>query len=523
VDHGKTTLLDTLRKTSVAAGEAGGITQHIGAFDVLLPSGKRITFLDTPGHAAFSAMRARGARVTDIVVLVVAADDGVMPQTIEALKYAKEAGVEIIVAVNKCDKPGATPSKVKENLIRYDLLVEDYGGEVPAVEVSGLTGLGLDKLEETIIAVSEMADIRGDATGPVEATVIESRVVKGKGNVTTMLVTRGTLQAGQVLVAGTTWCKVRTLSDDKGKTLKAAGPSVPVEISGWKDLPSAGDFALQAENENHAKDVITSRIENEKQKESMKSIEEMNKKRIKARELEEATREAAKKSTHSGDISISQETGNSAIELPVILKCDVHGSVEALMGAIAGFPKHEVNVNIIYSGVGQVTDSDVERAYAGKAQIIAFNVSIDKKVKNLAESRKVTINNYEIIYKLLDDLQEKMLDLLPKEEVLVVTGEANVLQMFELHSKSKERERIAGCRVMSGKITKNDMIRIVRNEEIIFEGKLKTFKHHKKDITEASKGLECGMEFDSFNGAEAGDRVHCYRIDKFRRAKLNYR
>ncbi|KAJ3234402.1 hypothetical protein HDU81_001441 [Chytriomyces hyalinus] len=516
VDHGKTTLLDTLRKTSVAAGEAGGITQHIGAFFVTLPSGKKITFLDTPGHAAFSAMRERGARVTDIVVLVVAADDGVMPQTIEALKFAQEAGVQIVVAVNKCDKHGATPSKVKENLIRYGLLVEDYGGEVPAVEVSGLTGLGLDQLEETIVAVSEMADIRGDATGPVEATVIESRVVKGKGNVTTMLITRGTLKSGQILVAGTSWCKVRTLTDERGKAIKEAGPSSPVEISGWKELPDAGDFTLEAESENQAKEVIASRIEDKKRQDSMKSIEEMNAIRLKARAIDQA------KASGQVDEEAPVVEESTAIPFPIVLKTDVHGSSEALEGALEGFPKHEIRIDIISTGVGQVTDSDVELAYAANARIIAFNVPVDKKVMTLAQKRKVPIDSYNIIYKLMDDLQEKLLDTLPKEEFTIVLGEADVLQMFELNSKSKEPERIAGCRIMSGKVLRNESIRVIREEQVVFEGKLKAFKHHKKDIMEASKGLECGMSFDGFNEALAGDRVVCYRIDKKRRTKLNY-
>ncbi|KAJ3026354.1 UNVERIFIED_CONTAM: hypothetical protein HDU68_005799 [Siphonaria sp. JEL0065] len=524
VDHGKTTLLDTLRKTSVAAGEAGGITQHIGAFNVTLPSGKKITFLDTPGHAAFSAMRERGAKVTDIVVLVVAADDGVMPQTIEALKFAQEAGVQIVVAVNKCDKPGATPSKVKENLIRYGLLVEDYGGEVPSVEVSGLTGLGLDVLEETIVALSEMADIRGDATGPVEATVIESRVAKGKGNVTTMLVTRGTLKAGQILVAGTSWCKVRTLCDERGKPVKEAGPSCPVEISGWKDLPNAGDFALEAQNENHAKEVIGSRIENEKRVESMKSIEKMNEVRVKARLLEEAAK--AKQTTQEDadqDSGIStEEVAPTAVSLPIVLKCDVHGSSEALIGAISGYPTHEVHVNIISSSVGPVTDSDVELAYAANGRIIAFNVPTDKKVATLANTRKVPIDSYQVIYKLMDDLQERMLDVLPKEEITVTLGEADVLQVFELNTKSKEQERIAGCRIMAGKVMKNEKVKVLRVGEVVFDGRLKAFKHHKKDIPEASKGLECGMAFEGFNDLSVGDRVACYRIDKKRRTKLNY-
>ncbi|KAJ3344651.1 hypothetical protein HDU83_004981 [Entophlyctis luteolus] len=516
VDHGKTTLLDTLRKTSVAAGEAGGITQHIGAFNVTLASGKRITFLDTPGHAAFSAMRSRGARVTDIVVLVVAADDGVMPQTVEALKFAKEAGVQIIVAINKCDKPGANPSKVKENLIRYDVLVEDYGGEIPSVEVSGLTGLGLDQLEETIIAVSEMAELRGDSAGRVEATIIESRMVKGKGNVTTVLVSRGTLRSGQILVAGTTWCRVRALSDENGRAVREVGPSCPVEVSGWKDLPDAGELVLEAESEGHAKEVISSRAETRKRQELIKSIEEMNLTRMKARAFEES------KSTDSSEKEES-EPENSAISLPVILKGDVHGSVEAVLGVIEGLPNHEVCVKVIASGVGQVTDSDVERAYAANARIIAFNVPSDKKVATLAQNRKVPIDSYQIIYNLIDDLQERMLDYLPKEEVTTVIGEADVLQIFELHTKSKEPERVAGCRIMSGKVVRNEKVRLIRNDQVLFVGQLKTFRHFKKDITEASKSQECGMSFDGFNTPLEGDRVQCFSVQLVRREKLSYK
>nr|KAJ3422964.1 hypothetical protein HK105_005313 [Polyrhizophydium stewartii] len=313
VDHGKTTLLDSLRKTSVAAGEAGGITQHIGAFSVLLPSGKRITFLDTPGHAAFSAMRARGAQVTDIVVLVVAADDGVMPQTVEAIKHSLAANVPIIVAINKCDKPGINLKKAKEGLIRYDIIPEDFGGDVPTVAVSGLTGKGLDELEETILTVSEVLDLRGDAEGPCEATIIESKLSRERGNVATVLVQRGTLRPGDVLVSGTTWCKARRLLDENGKELLEAGPSMPIEVMGWKELPAAGDLVLQAESENQAKRVVQDRIRRDEQLRSVKMIEESNERRSKEKQ--------ERADMLSGEASKPRETDDSnERELRLIIK-----------------------------------------------------------------------------------------------------------------------------------------------------------------------------------------------------------
>ncbi|KAJ3411829.1 hypothetical protein HDV05_001671 [Chytridiales sp. JEL 0842] len=509
VDHGKTTLLDSLRKTSVAASEAGGITQHIGAFSVLLPSKQRITFLDTPGHAAFTAMRARGAQVTDIVVLVVAADDGVMPQTIEAIKHAKEAGVQMVVAINKCDKPGAKPSKVKEDLLRYEVVLEEYGGDIPAVEVSGLTGKGLDTLEETIVMCAELEDIRGDTEGPVEASVIESKVAKGKGPVATLLISRGTLKPGDIIVAGTAWCKVRIMSDENGKPVKSAGPSTPVEVSGWKELPQAGDAALQAESEELAKTVIEARIENMKRAETLKAIEMLNETRIKERLARQ-----------NKEMEPTEKDGDDKKVLHLILKGDVNGSMEALCDSIAGLPNHEVVCNIVYSAVGAVTDSDIELAAATNAKILTFNINTDKKTLALAKTKKVDIHEHRIIYTLLDEVKEHMAELLPPDEIVEVQGEAEVLQIFQINVKGKQFDTIAGCRIQTGKLHKSMKFRVVRDNEIVFDGALKTFKHHKKDINEASKGLECGIALDGFSSIQQGDKIVCYTLS-YRKRKIH--
>ncbi|KAI9366714.1 hypothetical protein DFJ73DRAFT_805270 [Zopfochytrium polystomum] len=533
VDHGKTTLLDTLRKSAVAAGEAGGITQHIGAFSVKLPSGKQITFLDTPGHAAFSAMRARGAKVTDIVVLVVAADDGVMPQTVEAIKHAQAAGVDLIVAINKCDKPDAKPAKVKEGLLRYDVVLEEYGGEIPSVEVSGLTGMGLLELEETIITMSELADLRGDPTGPVEATIIESRVARGRGNCATAIVKRGTLKNGQILVSGTTWAKVRALCDENGRPLKEAGPSVPVELSGWKDLPVAGDAVLEAADEDLAKRVVDARMASSARSQLIGSIDALNERRAEWRAAKESEKNAAaaakkgraaaarRESEAEKEAGVEDEVEGEVKMLYLVLKADVHGSLEAITDAISGLPSHEVQVKIVDSGVGAVTTSDIEMAEATGAILITFNLPVDKKTLAFAKQHSVPLHPQTVIYKLLDDLKDAMADLLPPVEHHEVVGEAEILQLFDIKVKgSKEPEKAAGCRVLTGKIARASCVKVVRGggEEVVYDGTLKSFRHHKKDITEAPKGLECGMSFENNPAALAvGDRVVCYNVVKSRR------
>ncbi|KAJ3321738.1 hypothetical protein HDV06_003887 [Boothiomyces sp. JEL0866] len=494
VDHGKTTLLDSLRKTSVAAGEAGGITQHIGAFSVLLPSQKRITFLDTPGHAAFSQMRARGAQVTDIVVLIVAADDGVMPQTIEAIDHAQKANVPIIVAINKCDKPGVNPKKIKEDLLRYNITVEEYGGDIPAVEISGKTGKGLAELEETILAIAEVNDYRGDPTGPVEATVVESKMTKGFGNVATVIVKRGTLVPGAVIVAGESLCKVRKMIDEHGKSIKSIGPSGPIEVLGWKDLPSAGELVLQVESEFIGKKVIESRKRLAEFHSSVESVDAMNEKAINKSEDSQVTEEAPKKN-----------------EYRVIIKADVDGSTEAIANVLSGIPSHEVSCNIINSSVGALSEADVNYAIASKADIITFNIPVQKSMITLANQNKINIHSHNVIYTLIDQVKASMSELLPPEIVTNVTGEASIAQIFNITVKGKQ-EPIAGCKVFNGKITKNSILRVVRDGTVLHEGKVKTFKHHKKDILEAAKGLECGIAVEGFSEIQEGDVLQSISI-----------
>ncbi|KAL5032603.1 hypothetical protein BDV3_001161 [Batrachochytrium dendrobatidis] len=518
VDHGKTTLLDSLRKTSVAASEAGGITQHIGAFSVVLPSSQRITFLDTPGHAAFSAMRERGAQITDIVVLVVAADDGVMPQTVEAIKHSVAAKVPVIVALNKCDKPGVNMKKTKEDLLRYELVLEEYGGEIPAVEVSGLTGKGLDSLEETILTVSEVLDIRGDPSGACEAIIIESKLSREQGNVATVLVRRGTLKPGAVLVAGSTWCKVRRLVDEKGVELSEAGPSTPISVTGWKALPNAGDEVLEAENEISAKKVIQSRIRHKQQLQNVQLIESMNEKRSQDRVDRIETKENGKDKKRHTQVETKNSIDPNAIpELRLVIKADVHGSLEALEGVIQGLPNHEVQVTAISSGVGAVTDTDVSMALAANAQIIAFNVVCDRRVLSEAKSKAINIHQHQIIYKLIDDLKLQMSELLPVTILKEVVGEVNVLQVFSISAKNKKTDSIAGCKVINGKVLRGNNIRVMRDGQEIYAGMIKTFKHHKKDIIEALKGLECGIAIDGFTDYQEGDVLQAYKVTEVKR------
>ncbi|KAJ3305111.1 hypothetical protein HDV03_002038 [Kappamyces sp. JEL0829] len=512
VDHGKTTLLDSLRKTSVAAGEAGGITQHIGAFSVVLPSQKTITFLDTPGHAAFSHMRKRGAQVTDIVVLVVAADDGIMPQTIEAIQHSLKAQVPIVVAINKCDKPGVDPQKIKESLLRHEVIVEDMGGEVPAVNISGKTGLGLEELEETILAIAEIADYRGDPTGLVEGIIVEAKLSKQFGNVATMIVQRGTLRPGAIVVAGNTWCRVRRMIDEYGRPLTSAGPSSPVEVLGWKELPDAGDVVLEADSEGLAKRVISNRKRREELQRSAKAIEEINEKRTLQKALvQEAKEKEDRTQKKKPRLQREEKTEAKTNELRVIVKGDVHGSVEAIEGVIGGLPSHEVYCEVVSSGVGTVTESDVEYARVTNAMIYAFNVPVHRSISNAAEESKVTISSHNVIYTLVDSIKAEMSKLLVPERVTNVVGEAAVQAIFGITIKKKV-DNIAGCKILNGKITRQGTIRVVRNGEIVHEGSIKTFKHHKKDILEASKGLECGIAIEGFSDVQEGDTIQSISI-----------
>ncbi|KXS20098.1 initiation factor 2 [Gonapodya prolifera JEL478] len=522
VDHGKTTLLDSLRKTSVAASEAGGITQHIGAFSVPLQNAspsdppRTVTFLDTPGHAAFSAMRRRGAQTTDIVVLVVAADDGVMPQTIEAIKHSKEANVPIIVAVNKCDKPGAKPEKVLEGLIRENVQVEDMGGDVPCVMVSGLKGTGLDQLVETISTVAEIQlDVRGDATGPVEAVVLETELERGRGNVATVLVKRGTLRTSQLLVAGTSLCRVRSIVDESGKTLTSAGPSTPVQVLGWRELPAAGDLALEIQEsegrkaEDIAKRVVEARKQRKKREEGWRMLEKMNEARAKRRKEREVEK-AAKKKRGSKPGDDAQEADPEPLEkvLPVVVKGDVHGSVEAILEVIQALPQDEVKVKVVSSGVGPVTEDDIRQASVDEGVILAFNGKpIPPRLMHHALSENVRIRQHKIIYQLIDDMKDLLSDMLAPEIKIDVVGEASVQQRFSITVKGKGDEVIAGSKVDSGKLAKNGLFRLMRKDVQLWEGQLKSLKHFKKDVSEISKGNECGIALDGFEDFEPGDLI----------------
>ncbi|KAF9946744.1 hypothetical protein BGZ72_011166 [Mortierella alpina] len=531
VDHGKTTLLDSLRKTSVAAGEAGGITQHIGAFSVLLPSKQRITFLDTPGHAAFSAMRARGAHTTDIVVLVVAAEDGVMPQTAEAIKHAEEAGVPIIVAINKCDKYGAEPEKAKQALLKYGVTVEDLGGETQCIEVSGLTGKNLDKLEEAILTLAEVLDVRAEVDMKGEGHVIESQIEKGRGNVATVLVKRGTLRVGDTIVAGEAWCKVKALVSDTGKNVKEAPPGTPVKVMGWKELPKAGDEMLGAESEEQAKLAVTNRVLKKERQEQLRTLVAINeKRRITAEEEDEeklAIKEHKRKAwlfhqgmldTYPEPIHVKKQLSVAAMaareeeesevkNLRMVVKGDVSGTVEAVCDALSGLPANQVHVSVIQSGVGNISESDIQFASSCNAMVLGFNVKADKKLLQSARQLGVKLKSYNVIYKLLDDVKVEMATLLPKDIEIQVVGEAKVAQIFPIKLKGGQMQNVAGCRITNGGVNRKEDVRIVRDGEVIWSGRLSTLKRIKEDIQEAKKGTECGMEFEGFQEFKEGDVI----------------
>jgi translation initiation factor IF-2 len=464
VDHGKTTILDWLRKSSVAATEHGGITQHIGAFSVAMPSGKTITFLDTPGHSAFLEMRKRGADVTDIVVLVVAADDSVKPQTIEAIKHATQANVPIIVAISKIDKEGRNPERVKQDLSIHGVHVEDYGGDVQAIGVSGKTGEGMIELEEAIGVLSEMQDHRADTTCNAEGWVIEA-TTKSYGRVASALIRRGTLRPGDVIVAGQTWARVRTLRNEAGMSIDEATPGMPVEIDGWRDQPVAGTEILQAPTEQKAKDVVAyrqDRADTQKLGEDMVAINEAR------RELLEKRRQEDQDSEDAASAPV-EASGPKAINF--IIKADVDGSAEAVLNSIAAVGNNEVYANILRSGVGPVTEFDIEHAASAKGKIISFNMPIDPNMSRLAEQESVTIMDHNIIYKLIDDVKDVLSEHLAPTVTQRVTGEAEVGQIFEITVKGRDKTAIAGCRVRNGLVNKTKKVRVIRGNQTVYDGK----------------------------------------------------
>lgn len=490
VDHGKTSLLDALRTTDVAGGEAGGITQHIGAYQVRLESGQRVTFLDTPGHAAFSAMRARGANVTDIVVLVVAADDGVMPQTIEAIQHAKAAGAPLIVAVNKIDKPDANSLKVVNELLQHEVIAESLGGDTQIIEVSAKNRTNLDGLLEAILVQAEVMDLRANPDRSAEGVVIEAKLDKGRGPVATVLVKRGTLKRGDIVVAGSAWGKARALLDERNAQLTEAGPSVPVEILGLSEAPSPGDVFAVVESEARARELTEYR--------------------------ERARREKNQVSGGSASlVDMMQKLQSKKVnELPVLIKADVQGSAEAIVGSLDKMGNDEVRARTIYSGAGGITESDVNLAKSAGAPILGFNVRASKQARDLADREGVEIRYYSIIYDLLDDIKGVLSGMLAPLQRETFLGNAKVLQVFDITKVGK----IAGCRVSEGVVRKGARVRIVRDDVVVLElGVLNTLKRFKDEVNEVPSGQECGMQFQGFQDIKEGDYIECFTVESVKR------
>lgn len=524
IDHGKTTLLDSLRKSQIVAQEAGGITQHIGAFRVELPSGEKITFLDTPGHAAFSAMRARGTMITDIVILVVAADDGVMKQTIESIELAKKAKVPIIVAVNKCDKPQADPQRVKQELAGHDVICEDLGGEIQAIHVSALKGDNLLELAEATVTLAEVLELKGDPTGLVEGSVIESRTDKGKGPVTTAIIQRGTLRKGCTLVAGKCWAKVRFMFDENNQAVKEAGPSIAVEIVGWKDLPSAGEEILEVESEQRAREVVEWRSymeEQDKLKDEQQVIEAKQKQHHdtykKEREslahLSWRQRRAAlyKANKHKGIQRPSERTENEELTMPIIIKGDVDGSVEALLNILESYDADDqCLLDVVHFGVGDISEKDINLAETFSGIIYGFNVSAHKSIQQLAEKKGISLRLHRVIYKLLDELKEDLSSKLPPTTEENILGEASVLATFTV-TVGKKKLAVAGCRVQKGQLDKKMKFRLIRGRDMIWDGSVTTLKHLKDDVLTVKTGMECGLSLDNEDlEYKPGDAIVCY-------------
>jgi translation initiation factor IF-2 len=491
VDHGKTSLLDALRSADVAGGEHGGITQHIGAYQVRLPAGDRVTFLDTPGHAAFSAMRARGANVTDIVVLVVAADDGVMPQTIEAIHHAKAAGAPIIVAVNKIDKPDADSTRVVNELLQHEIVVESLGGDTQLIEVSATKKIGLDKLIEGILIQAEMMDLKANPDRTAEGVVIEGKLDKGRGPVATVLVKRGSLNRGDIVVAGAAWGRVRALINERDEQVLVAGPSVPVEILGLDMPPSPGEPFAVVESEARARELTEYR--DRKRRDKMLTP-------------------TAAGATLADMMAKLQD--KKLKELALIIKSDVSGSAEAIIGSLDKLATDEVRARIIHSGVGAINESDVLLAKGAGSPILGFNVRASKQARDLAEREGVEIRYYAIIYDLIDDIKGVLSGMLSPIQRETFLGNADVLQAFDISKVGK----IAGCRVSEGVVRKGAKVRIIRNDVVVLElGTLQTLKRFKDEVNEVNAGQECGMAFAGFQDIKAGDVIECFTVETIQR------
>jgi translation initiation factor IF-2 len=495
VDHGKTSLLDAIRHTNVTASEFGGITQHIGAYQVThrdksSKEEKVITFIDTPGHEAFTAMRARGAQVTDIAVLVVAADDGVMPQTIEAIDHARAAGVPIIVALNKMDRPEANPDRVKQQLAEHGLMPEDWGGDTMVVPVSAITGMGLEDLLESILLQAEMLELTADPSLPARGAVIESRVERGRGAVATVLVQEGTLRIGDAVVVGSTYGKIKAMMDDRGDRLQKAGPSTPVEVLGLEAVPNAGDTLEVVSDEKTARQIAEERQEQEREK--------------RLREQRPRTLQ---------DLYNQMQRGETR-ELRVVLRCDVDGSAEAIRQKLEalGQESEEVTVRVLQSSVGAVGESDVMLAAASDAVVIAFNVNVDRAAREAAEREHVEIRRYNIIYELLDDVRKALSGLLEPEVREEVLGHAEVRALFRT-----PRGVVAGCYVQDGKIQRNTSARVLHDGQEVWQGQIASLRHFKEDVREMAAGFECGIQLDGFDDVQEGDVIECFTVSEVAR------
>jgi translation initiation factor IF-2 len=486
VDHGKTSLLDALRKTDVVAHEAGGITQHIGAYQISVPDGSKVTFIDTPGHEAFTAMRARGASVTDMVVLVVAADDGVMPQTIEAIRHSRAAGVPLIVAVNKIDKPGVKPERVKQELLQHEIVVESLGGETQEIEVSATQKINLDKLLEAISLQAEVLDLKANPDRAAEGTVIESKLDRGRGPVATVLVQKGTLRQGDIVVAGAEWGRVRAMLDDKGRQVKDAGPSLPVEILGLSGVPTAGENFIAVENEARAREVSEFR----------------------QRKLRDKATAALGARGSLNDMLARIQAGEQK-EVAVVVKADVQGSSEAIGVTLGKLGNEEVKVRVLHSAVGQITESDIQLAKASDAVIVAFNVRATSQARDLAQKEGVEIRYYSIIYEVADDIEKLVKGKLAPVQREKFLGYAQILQVFDV----KKIGKVAGCRITEGQVRRGSGVRLLRDGVVIHQGELSTLKRFKDDVREVGNGLECGMSFANYDDIRVGDQIECFEVE----------
>jgi translation initiation factor IF-2 len=489
VDHGKTSLLDALRETDVVSREAGGITQHIGAYQVETPAGGQITFLDTPGHEAFTEMRARGAKITDIVVLVVAADDSIQPQTVEAINHAKAAKVPVIVAINKIDRPNANPDKVRQDLLQHEFVVEELGGDVLAIDISATEKINLDKIEEAILLQAEILELSANPDRPGQGVIVEAKLERGRGPVATVLISRGTLRVGDICIAGGEWGKVRALIDDKGQAMESAGPSVPVEILGLNGAPAAGDDFAVVETEARAREITEYR----------------------RRQVKREAGQASERGTV--EEMFSKIAAGEADRMPIVIKADVRGSVEAIVGSLEGLATDEVACQVLHSGVGGITESDVALARASQALIIGFNVRANPQARELAQRDKVEIRYYAIIYEIIDDLKAILSGMLTPTVKETLIGNAEIREVFSITKVGK----VAGCMVTNGAVRRGSKVRLLRDNVVVHEGKLSSLKRFKDEVREVKESYECGMAFENYQDIKSGDVVECFEVEEVAR------